>query len=248
VLFHVSEEPGIVEFKPRPSKYTPAPMVWAVNDEKIRNYLLPRDCPRVTYYAGTQTVPEDSARFLGTSAAVVAIEAIWWNRIRAFRLYSYHLPSETFECIDECAGYFVSRESVRPLRIEVIEDPIAAMLARGVELRILPTLDPLRDSVVASTLQFSIIRMRNANAGHLPSPVGLGQSGGWRVEVRRLGADESDLALETLRWLNPDPQRLLQKLQYFDIADQIDTIVNGERCALPGQREASWQRLRQCLS
>ena len=172
MLFHVSEEPGIVEFNPRPSKYTQDPVVWAVNDEKIRNYLLPRDCPRVTYYADAQTVPEDSARFLGTSAAVVAIEARWWNRIRAFTLYSYHLPSETFACIDECAGYFVSRECVRPLRVEIIEDPLAALLARGVELRILPTLGPLRDSVVSSTLQFSIIRMRDANAGHTASHVG----------------------------------------------------------------------------
>jgi len=166
VLFHVSEDPGIVEFIPRPSKYTQDPVVWAVEDEKIRNYLVPRNCPRVTYYADAQTVPEDSARFLGSSASVVAIEASWWNRIRSFTLYCYHLPSDTFECIDACAGYFVSRSSVRPLHVEIIEDPIAALLARGVELRILPTLEPLRESVVASTLQFSIIRMRNADPTH----------------------------------------------------------------------------------
>lgn len=50
------------------------------------------------------------------------------------------------------------------------------------------------------------------------------------------------------RYGHADPQRLLEKLRYFDIADQIDTIANGEGCALPGQREAAWQRLRQCLS
>jgi aminoglycoside 2''-phosphotransferase len=50
------------------------------------------------------------------------------------------------------------------------------------------------------------------------------------------------------RYGHPDPQRLLEKLRYFDIADQIDTIVNGEGWALPGQREAAWQRLRRCLS
>jgi hypothetical protein len=164
VLFHVSEEPGIGEFVPRPSKYTPYPVVWAVDDEKIRNYLVPRDCPRVTYYADSQTVPADSERFLGTSTAVVAIEASWWNRIRSLVLYCYHLPPDTFACIDECAGYFVSRTSVRPLKVETIEDPIAALLERGVEVRILPTLGPLRDSIVASTLQFSIIRLRNADA------------------------------------------------------------------------------------
>jgi len=56
VLFHVSEDSGIVEFIPRPSKYTQDPVVWAVDDEKIRNYLVPRDCPRVTYYADAQTL------------------------------------------------------------------------------------------------------------------------------------------------------------------------------------------------
>jgi hypothetical protein len=171
VLFHVSEEPGIAEFTPRPSKYTTDPVVWAVDDEKIRNYLVPRDCPRVTYYAGAETAPEDRARFLGTSAAVVAIEAAWWIRIRSFTLYRYRLPPDTFACLDECAGYFVSREPVRPQRVEIIEDPIAEMLGRGVELRILPALGPLRDSIVASTLQFSIIRMRKADAAHTATAV-----------------------------------------------------------------------------
>lgn len=166
MLFHVSEEPGIAEFIPRPSKYTQEPVVWAVHHDKIRNYLLPRDCPRVTYYADAHTVPVDLERFLGTSTSVVAIEAGWWNRIRSFTLYCYRLPSDTFECIDECAGCFVSRLPVRPLQMEIIENPIAALLERGVELRILPTLGPLRDAVVRSTLQFSIIRMRNRDAGH----------------------------------------------------------------------------------
>jgi hypothetical protein len=162
VLFHVSDEPGIAEFVPRPSKYTEDRVVWAVHDDKVRNYFVPRDCPRVTFFADSHTLAQDSERFLGTSTAVVAIEASWWSRIRSFTLYCYQLPPDTFECIDECAGYFVSRQSVRPARVDVIDDPIAALLKRGVELRILPTLGPLRDAIVASTLQFSIIRMRNA--------------------------------------------------------------------------------------
>jgi hypothetical protein len=84
-------------------------------------------------------------------------------------LYRYSLPSDTFECIDECAGYFVSREPVRPQRVEIIEDPIAEMLERGVELRILPALGPLRDAMVGSTLQFS--RMRNADPAPTASAV-----------------------------------------------------------------------------
>jgi len=50
------------------------------------------------------------------------------------------------------------------------------------------------------------------------------------------------------RYGHPNPQLLLEKLRYFDVADQIDTIVNGEGCALPGQREAAWERLYRCLS
>ncbi len=69
----------------------------------------------------------------------------------------------TFECIDECAGYFVSRVPVIPARVEIIDDAISELLKKGVELRFLPNLWPLRDAVVRSSLQFSIIRMRNSS-------------------------------------------------------------------------------------
>jgi hypothetical protein len=163
VLFHISEDFGIVEFAPRPSKYTEYPVVWAIDAARLRNYLVPRDCPRVTYYAGPQTTDADRQRFLGSSAAVLAVEAKWWPRIRSCRLFSYRLPAETFELVDDDAGYFVSRESIRPLEVEVIDDPITALLARDVEVRVVPELDSLRAAVVASTLRFSIIRMRNAD-------------------------------------------------------------------------------------
>ena len=114
MLFHVSEEPGIGRFEPRPSPYTDEPVVWAIDAARLRNYLLPRDCPRVTYYAGPETTAADVERFLGSSPAVIAIESAWLERLRSGRLYCYHLPPETFACIDECAGYFVSREPVVP--------------------------------------------------------------------------------------------------------------------------------------
>jgi len=77
-------------------------------------------------------------------------------------LYCYHLPPETFECLDDGAGYFVSRVAVVPVGVEVFDDPVAELRQRGVELRLESNLWPLRDAVVASTLQFSMIRMRNA--------------------------------------------------------------------------------------
>lgn len=162
MLFHISEESGIERFEPRASEYASGLAVWAIDAGRLRNYLLPRECPRVTYYAGRETIPADVERFLGSSPAVVAVESGWLERLRFCRLYCYHLPPETFECIDECAGYFVSRVPVVPARVEVFDDLIAELLKRGVELRFVPSLWPLRDAVVTSSLQFSLIRMRNA--------------------------------------------------------------------------------------
>ena len=162
MLFHISEESGIGRFEPRASEFAGGLVVWAIDAEHLRNYLVPRECPHVTYYAGAETTPADVERFLGTSPAVVAVESGWLERLRACRLYCYHLPPETFECLDECAGYFVSRVPVVPARIEVFDDPIAELLRRGVELRFVPRLWSLRNAVVASSLQFSLIRMRNA--------------------------------------------------------------------------------------
>jgi Family of unknown function (DUF6886) len=163
MLFHVSEECGIQRFEPRPSQYADEPVVWAIDADRLRNYLLPRECPRVTYYAGPETTAADVDRFLGSSPAVIAVEKSWLERVRSCRLFCYHLPPERFVSFDECAGYFVCREAVVPARVEMVDDPVGALLGRGAELRFVRELWSLRDAVVASTLQFSMIRMRNAS-------------------------------------------------------------------------------------
>jgi hypothetical protein len=173
MFFHISEEGGIERFEPRPSEIGRGPVVWAIDEERLRNYLVPRDCPRVTYYAGAQATNADIERFLGSSTAVVAVEQAWFERVRSCRLYCYHMPPETFECLDEAAGYFVSRVTVAPACVEVFDDPIAELLRRGVELRIEPNLWALRDAVVESSLEFSMIRMRNA----LPRETASGRRG-----------------------------------------------------------------------
>jgi hypothetical protein len=162
MLFHVSEEAGITRFEPRAPQGAGDLLVWAISAERLCNYLVPRQCPRVTYYAGPRTTAADVQRFLGPSTAVVAVEREWLERLRSCRLYCYHLPPDTFECLDATAGYFVSRVLVRPVRVEIVDDPVAALEKRGVELRVVPNLWPLRDAVLASSLQFSMIRMRNA--------------------------------------------------------------------------------------
>lgn len=158
LLFHLSETPDIIRLDPKLQR----PVVWAVSEDRLRNYLLPRDCPRVTFFAGPKTSAIDRERFLGESSAVVAFESVLLDCVRQTRLYCYHLPDESFHCVDNCAGYFHSFEPARPTRVEVLDDQLAALASRGVEIRIVPSLWPLNDAVVASSLVYSIIRMRNA--------------------------------------------------------------------------------------
>ena len=164
VLYHVSEEPQITRFNPRPSHLVDVPVVWAIDADHLRNYLLPRECPRVTFYAGPQTTPNDRERFLGSSSSVVAIESAWLERLERARLYCYHLPPATFERLDATAGYFVSPEPVSPIGVDVMINPRAELERRGAELRIVNELWLLHDAVVASSLMFSMIRMRNAES------------------------------------------------------------------------------------
>src|SRR6266404_64756 len=107
MLFHVSESGDIRHFEPRPSPLIDGLAIWAIDGTRLRNYLLPRECPRVTFYAGRETTAEDVERFLGSNTAVVAIESGWVERVRRCRLYCYHLPPDTFQIVDDCAGYHV---------------------------------------------------------------------------------------------------------------------------------------------
>jgi hypothetical protein len=163
MLYHVSEQPGIERFEPRLAPGLDHPAVWAVHANRLRNYLLPRDCPRVTFFADANTTPQDKERFLGASPAVIAIESAWLQRIRQARLYCYVLPQDSFHLVDEGAGYYRSLHPVTPQRVEIIDDLLNALIAQTVELRILPNLWALSDAVAASTLGYSIIRMRNAS-------------------------------------------------------------------------------------
>jgi hypothetical protein len=167
-LFHVSEEANIDKFEPRQPPTTATgirqPVVWAIDEDHLVNYLLPRDCPRVTFYPLPQSTTEDIIRFVGASGAskIVCIEAAWLQRASEQPLWLYELPVTPFEQRDGGAGYYISAAAVIPLRSTKIERPLQELAARGAELRILPSLLPTRDAVIRSTLQFSCIRMRNA--------------------------------------------------------------------------------------
>jgi hypothetical protein len=77
-------------------------------------------------------------------------------------LYCYELLNDGFTLLDECAGYYISYLPVIPLSVIPINDIMAELLSRNIELRFTPSLIKLADAVVKSSLNFSIIRMRNA--------------------------------------------------------------------------------------
>ena len=49
------------------------------------------------------------------------------------------------------------------------------------------------------------------------------------------------------RYGHPNLDRLRFKLNYFDMADQVDVILNGPGYALEGQEDQAWRRLKQLL-
>ena len=165
-LFHVSETPGIVRFEPRPPPSLDAGVtgdaVWAVAESHLVNFLLPRDCPRICFRAGPDTTEADRVRFLGEARIVVAVEEAWAARIAAATLHIYEMPSETFaEALPE-AGYWVSRQAVTPIGERAQRGLFQALEDAGAQVRRLADFWRLAEAVAASTLQFSIIRSRNA--------------------------------------------------------------------------------------
>ena len=164
-LYHFSEDPTIERFVPRPPLAHPEiePLVWAIDEWHSAFYLVPRDCPRVCFWPHEHTTVADFERFYGYVPAhmVIAIEARWFERLRTTRIYRYVMPEAAFVSRED-NGMYVSRETVVPLRVDTLDDLPMRLIEAGVELRICQSLVPLRKAIIASSLDFSLIRMRNA--------------------------------------------------------------------------------------
>jgi hypothetical protein len=169
-LFHISDQPRITTFEPKPAHFYSGiirrNVVFAITDVLVHNYLLPRDCPRVTYYAGRRTSPEDRTRFFGFSTArhIITVESGWLHEIQRAILYCYEFPMDTFSLFDKNAGYYISYKPVTPLSVRPVYNVMEDLLKGNVELRFTPVLKDLADAVASSTLQYSLIRMRNTTA------------------------------------------------------------------------------------
>lgn len=168
-LFHVSEESDIRIFHPRAPKRSDLdpsiPLVWAVSENRLVNFLTPRDCPRVCFHKTANTSDEDLSLFSSKNIqSVVAIESAWFERMKAAKLYLYEFNPENFYLQDPCAGYYVSEKTETPVSVTIIDDVFSSLFERKAEIRILDNLWPLANRIKKTKLDWSLCRMKNALA------------------------------------------------------------------------------------
>jgi hypothetical protein len=174
-VLHFSEDPRIREFVPHvaPTSTNPEALVWAVDADRAPDYWFPRDCPRALAWVSATTTEADRVAILGPAVdRVHAIEYGWLSRLQTARLYAYAFDAADFApyADDPTSHAHVARSPVRPLGPpEPVGDLLALHEEAGIELRLLPTLWPWWDEVIASTVGFSGIRLRNARPRPVPA-------------------------------------------------------------------------------
>lgn len=167
-LFHISEEDDIQIFEPRiPDRADldkTTGLVWAIDEERLPNFLTPRNCPRVTYHVGRNTSDFDKKEFFSsaTLSHVVVIESKWYEVMKATTLYLYEFSTDDFELQDHVAGYYVAKTRQIPKAKVEVKDSFAELMRRNVEIRIVDNLWDIADKVKESTLGWSCCRMAYA--------------------------------------------------------------------------------------
>jgi hypothetical protein len=173
-VLHFSEDPTITRFVPHvaPTSSQADAYVWAVDAARAQDYWFPRECPRAMAWVGPGTTAADRDRIVGAGCGtrVHAIEYDWLERIQTVALYAYRLPAAPFRPIGEPESHaVVATELVEPLGPpEPVRDLLSLHRAAGIQLRLLDNLWEFWDEVIASTLSFSGIRLRNAQPRREP--------------------------------------------------------------------------------
>lgn len=166
-VLHFSEDPTITMFRPHVARTAAQSeaYVWAVDAGRAQDYWFPRQCPRAMTWTGPKTQQADAERILGPGTTRVhAVEYGWLEAMRTVELYAYRLPAGPFRPIGGPESHAqVATEEVRPLGPpERVGDIFALHDEAGIQLRVLDNLWTFWDAVIASSLLFSGIRLRNA--------------------------------------------------------------------------------------
>lgn len=169
-VLHFSEDPTITRFVPHvaATAQQPEAYVWAVDAARSPDYWFPRQCPRAMAWRTPTTMAADADRILGPGGGqrVHAIEYGWLPALQTVQLFAYRFSAELFRPFGGADSHaHVATEPVEPLGPpEPVGDLLALHEQAGIQLRVLPNLRDYWDEVVASTLGFSGIRLRNALA------------------------------------------------------------------------------------
>lgn len=167
-VLHFSEDPTIVRFEPHvaATAQQPEAYVWAVDAEHAPSYWFPRQCPRGMAWIGPGTSRADRERIIGAGGGerVHAIEYGWLDRIRHARVFAYRFAADEFVPFGEPRPHaFVATKPVVPLGpAEPVGELLALHEGADIELRVVRNLWEFWDAVVASSLEFSGIRLHNA--------------------------------------------------------------------------------------
>jgi hypothetical protein len=167
-LLHFSENPRIEVFHPHvPPTANPedrTPLVWAVDEEHAPGFWFPRNCPRACCWSIGNPLSEIGRTLIGMGGItrMHAMESGWLERMRACTVYAYVFDAATFQLRTKEAGYWAATEPVTPLSVAPVGDLLALHASANIELRIVPNLWPVIDAIIASGLEFSISRSRNA--------------------------------------------------------------------------------------
>ncbi|MBX5164950.1 MULTISPECIES: DUF6886 family protein [unclassified Rhizobium] len=169
-LFHFSDDPDIAVFEPRPVRIPslrPAgrellngPLVWAIDGDHDFMYLFPRDCPRILIWAKPETPETERRRWLGDWRAAGFVERHWLERLESETIHRYEMPTDDFVDLDD-AGMWVCDRRVIPIERTAISWLDLAFAPRGVDLRVVDSLRPLK-GLWNTGLHVSGIRLRNA--------------------------------------------------------------------------------------
>jgi hypothetical protein len=167
-VLHFSEDPTIRRFVPHVAATAQQPerYVWAVDGARAPDYWFPRQCPRALAWVRDATTADDRDRIIGAGCGdrVHAIEYGWLPALRETTIYAYRLPADRFRPFGDAESHaHVSIVAVEPLGPpEPVPDLLRCHAEAGIQLRVLDNLWPFWDAVVASTVGFSGIRLRNA--------------------------------------------------------------------------------------
>ena len=159
-LWHVSEDSAISRFEPRRGS-DGLSLIWAVDTRQLPLYWFPRDCPRGTFRADSDTTPPDRQAFLGNATRIHAIQQDWVEQFDRAELVAYRMPEEAFAPHPEVGGYWVSDAPVEPVGTHNLRDLRSLHAEAEIPLRIVPDLSALWQRVIRSSLEFSGMRLRN---------------------------------------------------------------------------------------